>query len=54
MHHGLWDYDFPTVPSLLDITVDGREIKALVQPSKQAFTYVFDRVTVCRHMRSAV
>ena len=35
VHHGLWDYDFPTAPNLLDITVDGREIKALVQPSKQ-------------------
>ncbi len=45
VHHGLWDYDFPTAPSLMDITVDGREIKALAQISKQAFTYVFDRVT---------
>ena len=45
IHHGLWDWDFPTGPNLLDITVDGREIKALAQVSKQAFTYVFDRVT---------
>ena len=45
VHHGLWDYDFPTAPNLLDITVDGREIKALAQTSKQAFTYVLDRVT---------
>jgi quinoprotein glucose dehydrogenase len=45
VHHGLWDYDFPTAPTLMDITVDGKEIKALAQVSKQAFTYVFDRVT---------
>ena len=45
IHHGLWDWDFPTGPNLLDITVDGREIKALAQVSKQGFTYVFDRVT---------
>ena len=45
VHHGLWDYDFPTAANLLDLTVDGREIKALAQTSKQAFTYVFDRVT---------
>ena len=45
VHHGLWDYDFPTAGNLLDITVDGREIKAIAQTSKQAFTYVFDRVT---------
>ena len=45
VHHGLWDYDFATHPNLLDVTVDGRDIKALVQISKQGFVYVFDRVT---------
>ncbi len=45
IHHGVWDYDFASSAVLLDITVDGREIKAVAQPSKQAFTYVFDRVT---------
>ena len=45
IHHGLWDYDFPTAGNLLDITVDGRPIKAIAQSSKQAFTYVFNRVT---------
>ena len=45
VHHGLWDYDFPTSPNLVDITVDGRAIKALVQVSKQGFVYTFDRVT---------
>jgi quinoprotein glucose dehydrogenase len=43
VHHGLWDYDFPTPPILGDITVGGRRIKAVIQVSKQAFTYVFDR-----------
>jgi quinoprotein glucose dehydrogenase len=45
VHHGVWDYDFPTNPILADITVDGRRIRAVIQVSKQAFTYVFDRVT---------
>ncbi len=45
VHHGLWDYDFPTHANLIDITVDGREIKALAQVSKQGFIYVFDRET---------
>ena len=45
VHHGLWDYDFPTHPNLVDVVVDGRPIKALVQVSKQAFVYAFDRVT---------
>jgi quinoprotein glucose dehydrogenase len=45
IHHGVWDYDFASSAVLMDITVDGREIKAIAQPSKQAFTYVFNRVT---------
>jgi len=45
VHHGLWDYDFPAAPILVDITVDGRRINAVAQVSKQAFVYVFDRRT---------
>jgi quinoprotein glucose dehydrogenase len=45
VHHGLWDYDPPTAPNLIDITVDGKPLKAVAQVTKQAFTYVFDRVT---------
>ncbi len=45
VHHGVWDYDFPTHPNLLDVTVDGRDIQAIAQISKQGFTYVFDRTT---------
>jgi len=45
VHHGLWDYDLPAAPNLLDVTVDGRRIKAVAQVSKQGFTYVFNRVT---------
>jgi quinoprotein glucose dehydrogenase len=43
--HGLWDYDLPAAPNLMDITVDGRQIKALAQISKQGFVYVLDRAT---------
>ena len=45
VHHGVWDYDFASSAVLADITVDGRPIKAVAQPSKQAFVYVFDRAT---------
>ena len=45
VHHGLWDYDVPTAPILMDITVDGREIAAVAQLTKQAFVFVFDRAT---------
>lgn len=44
-HHGLWDYDLPAAPNLINVNVDGRPIKAVAQTSKQAFLYVFDRVT---------
>ena len=45
IHHGLWDYDLPAAPNLIDITVEGREIKAVAQISKQGFVYTFDRET---------
>ena len=45
IHHDVWDWDLPCAPILVDITVDGREIKAVAQPSKQSWLYVFDRVT---------
>ena len=45
VHHGVWDYDLPAAPTLIDIKVEGRDIKAVAQISKQGFTYVFDRIT---------
>jgi glucose dehydrogenase len=44
-HHPIWDYDLSSAPILADITVNGRAIKAVALPSKEAFLYVFDRVT---------
>ena len=43
VHHGLWDYDLPAAPNLLDIKVNGKTIKAVAQPTKQGFLFVFDR-----------
>ena len=45
VHHGVWDYDLPAAPTLVDLTVNGRAVKALAQVSKQGFTFVLDRVT---------
>jgi len=45
VHHPLWDMDISSAPILADITVDGRSVKAVAQPTKQGFLYVFDRVT---------
>ena len=45
VHHGLWDYDTASAPNLVDLTVDGRRVKAVAQVTKQGFTYVLDRIT---------
>jgi quinoprotein glucose dehydrogenase len=45
VHHGIWDMDIPCAPILADITINGKVVKALAQPTKQAFLYVFNRET---------
>ncbi|HYW48122.1 MAG TPA: pyrroloquinoline quinone-dependent dehydrogenase [Bryobacteraceae bacterium] len=45
VHHPLWDMDISSGPLLADITVNGKAVKAVAQPTKQGFLYVFDRVT---------
>ncbi|MBZ5604323.1 MAG: PQQ-binding-like beta-propeller repeat protein [Acidobacteriia bacterium] len=45
VHHPLWDMDVSSTPLLMDIVVNGKKIKAVAQPSKQGFLYVFDRIT---------
>jgi quinoprotein glucose dehydrogenase len=45
VHHDIWNYDTPTAPVLLDVTVDGQEIKGIYQATKQAFLYALNRET---------
>src|SRR5882762_9020099 len=45
VHHGLWDMDIPCAPMLVDITINGKTVKAVAQPTKQAFLYVLNRET---------
>jgi len=45
IHHGIWDMDNPCPPILTDITINGRTVKAVAQPTKQAFMYVLNRET---------
>ena len=45
VHHDIWDWEPSSPPMLADITVGGKKIKAVAQVTKQAFTFVFDRVT---------
>ncbi|MBU4608991.1 PQQ-binding-like beta-propeller repeat protein, partial [Achromobacter sp. GG226] len=43
VHHDLWDYDVPAQPSLVDLTINGQTVPALVQPTKQGELFVLDR-----------
>ncbi len=45
VHHPIWDYDMPAAPLLADINVNGKQVKAVAQATKQGILYVFDRVT---------
>ncbi|MEW6319740.1 MAG: PQQ-binding-like beta-propeller repeat protein [Acidobacteriota bacterium] len=45
VHHGIWDMDIPCAPILADLNVDGRVVKAVMQPTKQGWVYTFDRAT---------
>ena len=45
VHHDIWDWDLASQPVLMDVTVDGKPVKAVAQVTKQGFLFVFDRVT---------
>ena len=45
VHHSIWNMDIAAAPVLADVTVNGKAVKAVLESSKQAFLYAFDRVT---------
>ncbi|MBZ9974291.1 MULTISPECIES: pyrroloquinoline quinone-dependent dehydrogenase [unclassified Mesorhizobium] len=45
VHHDIWDYDINSAPTLMDITVAGKQIPALMQATKMGFLFVVDRRT---------
>jgi len=45
VHHPIWDYDLSSPALLVDATIDGKPRKLVALPSKEAFLYVFDRIT---------
>ena len=45
VHHGIWDWDIPCAPMLVDFNVNAQLVKAVAQPTKQSILYVFDRVS---------
>jgi quinoprotein glucose dehydrogenase len=45
VHHPIWNFDNCCAPILADVTIDGKPRKVVAQGSKQAWLYVFDRIT---------
>ena len=45
IHHEIWDYDMSSAPLLMNLTVNGKAVKAVVEPSKMGMLYAFDRIT---------
>ncbi|MDO9318957.1 MAG: PQQ-binding-like beta-propeller repeat protein [Gammaproteobacteria bacterium] len=45
VHHDIWNYDVPTAPVLLDVTINGERIPAVAQATKQSILFAFNRET---------
>ncbi len=45
VRHDIWNYDTPTAPVLMDVTVAGRRIPGLFQVTKQSWVYSYNRHT---------
>jgi quinoprotein glucose dehydrogenase len=45
VRHDIWNYDTPTAPILMDVTVNGQRVPGVFQATKQAFLYSFNRQT---------
>lgn len=43
--HDIWDYDIGAAPTLVDLTIDGEVVPALVQSTKMGMLFVLNRVT---------
>ncbi len=44
-HHDIWDYDVPSQPTLVDLTIDGERRATVVVPTKRGELFVLDRAT---------
>jgi membrane-bound PQQ-dependent dehydrogenase (glucose/quinate/shikimate family) len=44
-HHDIWDYDVPSQPTVVDLTLDGERRKTVIVPTKRAEVFVLDRET---------
>ncbi len=45
IHHDIWDYDLPAMPTLVTVRRDEREVAAVALATKSGFVFVLDRTT---------
>ena len=45
VHHDIWNFDNPTAPVAMDVTVNGERTPIVVQTTKQGLAYTFNRET---------
>lgn len=45
VHHDLWDYDLPAMPTLVNLQREGRRVPAVLQPTKMGYIFVLERNT---------
>jgi len=45
IHHDIWDRDLVTGPTLFDVTINGKPVKALASLAKTCYVYALDRQT---------
>ena len=45
IHHDLWDYDLPSMPTLVEVNYQGKKVEAVLQATKTGFLFVLDRLT---------
>jgi len=43
VRHDIWDRDFPSPPTLVTVSHDGKKVEAVAQTSKQGYVFLFDR-----------
>lgn len=44
-HHDVWDYDVPAQPTLATVPYKGKDVAAVLQPTKQGLLFTLDRDT---------
>ena len=45
VHHPIWGHDLSAAPMVMDVEIDGEMREILAVPTKQAWLFVFDRIT---------